>query len=122
MIIFYRSSIYLIFILPFSVTVQGSKINKIASLLTVHVHMYWEVTHFPVTVVTVNMGNKVCILAYCLPNKGLGVCLIQVSLLAVNNYLELQFRMGIFNPNVCEIWPDTTQKKNPFSSKVILRL
>lgn len=60
MIIFYLSSIYLIFILPFSVTVQGSKINKIASLLTVHVHMYWEVTHFPVTVVTVNMGNKVC--------------------------------------------------------------
>ena len=50
MIIFYLSSIYLIFILPFSVTVQGSKINKIASLLTVHVHMYWEVTHFLVTV------------------------------------------------------------------------
>ena len=59
MIIFHLSSIF-IFILPFSVTVWGSKINKIASLLTVHVHMYWEVTHFPVTVVTVNMGNKVC--------------------------------------------------------------
>ena len=35
-------------------------LNKIASLLTVHLHMYWEVTHFLVAVVTVNMGNKVC--------------------------------------------------------------
>lgn len=52
-------------------------------MLTVHVHVYWEVTHFLVTVVTVNTGNKVDILTYCLPNKGPGVCLIQVSLLAV---------------------------------------
>ena len=33
-------------------------LNKIASTFTVHVHMYCEVTHFLVTVATVNMGNK----------------------------------------------------------------
>ena len=33
-------------------------------MLTVHVHVYWEVTHFLVTVVTVNTGNKVDILLF----------------------------------------------------------
>ena len=56
MIIFYHQYLFLFCLL---VSLYRA-LNKIASLLTVHLHMYWEVTHFLVTVVTVNMGNKVC--------------------------------------------------------------
>lgn len=55
MIIFYLSSIFIFICLLVSLY---RALNKIASTFTVHVHMYCEVTHFLVTVATVNMGNK----------------------------------------------------------------